>query len=169
MSLEHPSYWLTYLSDADHTREGEVSAVAPEVLPRGPFNSDAQMLLAAADAYHADYPRQRVVFAAAITRWLFVVYGTRWVDIDVDFFDALSDLDAHAPALLIEVSPVARAIVANASLNFELRVVADEPLGPALPTEPVRDALTETLVRDWPPYIRAIVEDQRRRVGVGPS
>ena len=90
-------------------------------------------------------------------------------DIDVDFFDALTDLDAHAPALLIEVSPVARAIVANASLNFELRVVTDEPLGPALPTEPVRDALTEALVRDWPPYIRAIVEDQRRRVGVGPS
>jgi hypothetical protein len=169
MSLEQPSYWLAYLSDADHMREGEIVAVAPDVLSRNAFNSDARILLAAADAYHADYPKQRVAFAAAITRWLFVVYGTRWADIDVDFFDALSDLDAHAPALLIQVSPVARAIVANASLNLELRVVTDEPLGPELPTEPVRDALTEALVRDWPPYIRAVVEDQHRRVGVGPS
>jgi hypothetical protein len=169
MSLEHPSYWLAYLSDAAHVREGEVTAVAPGILPRPAFSPDAQMMLAAADVYHADNPTERVVFAAAITRWLHVEYGLRWADIDVDFFDALSDLDAHAPALLIEASPIAPAIVANAALSLEIRVITDEPLDSELPTEPVRAALTEALVRDWPPYIRAVVEDQRKPVGVRPS
>ena len=169
MSLEHSSYWLAYLSDGDHVREGEVTTIAPEVVPRISFTSDAQMLLAVADAYHRCRPRERVVFAAAITRWLLVAYGLRWPDVDVDFFGALSEFDANAPALLIEASSIARAIVANASLSLELRVVTDERYEAELPTEPVREALLEALVRDWPLYIRSVVESQRSRIEIRAS
>ena len=76
---------------------------------------DAQVLLAAADAYHAVHPHHRVVFAAAVTRWLHVDRGLNWDDFDIDFYEALADLDAHTPQLLIEASPIARAVVGNAA------------------------------------------------------
>ncbi len=54
-------------------------------------------------------------FAAAVTRWLHVDRGLNWDDFDIDFYEALADLDAHTPQLLIEASPIARAVVGNAA------------------------------------------------------
>lgn len=78
-----------------------------------------------------------------------------------DFYDALLDLDQHSPALLIESSPIARAIVANAALHLEILVVG--PPGPSrdIPTEPVRAALLDVLERDWPAYITATMARHR--------
>lgn len=156
MSVHQPSYWLTYLSEATERGSDEITAIAPGILDRSRFTADTQILLAAADAYRADHPDQRVVFAAAVTRWLHVERGIHWADLDCDFYDALLDLDRHAPALLIEAAPITRAIVANAALRLELVVVGEGPVRD-LPTEPVRAAILEVLERDWPPYISELL------------
>ena len=154
MSLEHPAYWLAYLSDQGDARPDEITAIAPETLRRPLFSSDAQVLLSAADRYHHLHPHERVVFAAAVTRWLHVEHHRSWNDLSVDFYQALADLDRHAPALLIQASPIARAIVANAALHLEIFHVGDDDIEDAdLHTEPVRDAIHAALERDWQPYI----------------
>lgn len=153
MSLEHPNYWLAYLSDSAGTRPDEITAVAPEILQRSLFGHDAQVVLAAADSYHGHRPRERVVFAAAVTRWLHVEHDRCWEDLDIDFYEALEDLDAHAPALLIESSSVARAVVANAALHLELLVVGGGIEDGDFHTEPVREAIQCALERDWERYI----------------
>ncbi len=158
MSIEHPNYWLAYLSDGQgEARDDEIVAVAPEILDRRLFCSDAQMLLSAADAYHGCHRHERVVFAAAVTRWLYVEHRRRWDDLDTDFDEALSELDSHAPALLIQASPIARAIVANAALHRELFIVGEGVQNADVHTEPVRAAILGALERDWPPYIARVL------------
>ncbi|MCU1394878.1 MAG: hypothetical protein JWM34_3306 [Ilumatobacteraceae bacterium] len=154
MSFEHPEYWMAYLSDGGDARSDEVTVVAPEILQRSAFTRDAQVLLAAADWYHERHATERVIFAAAITRWLYVEYEQSWLGLDVDFDDALEDLDHHAPALLIQASPVARAIVANAAIHMEIMFVG-EPLAQSADdhTEHVRNAILGGLLRDWAPCI----------------
>lgn len=153
MSAHHPTYWLAYISEAVENGPAEITATAPEILDRPRFSQDVRVLLAAADAYHDAYPAERVVFAAAVTRWLNVERGLAWDDLDADFFEALLDLDAHAPALLIEASPIAIAVVANAAVHLEVFLVGECGPSRPLPTEPVRAAMLEALERDWPAYI----------------
>ena len=76
----------------------------------------------------------RWLFVAAVTRWLHVEHGVSWTDLDVDFFEALAELDTHAPALLIEASPIARAVVATAAITLHLLVVPDDPGESAIPS-----------------------------------
>lgn len=119
------------------------------MLPRERFSSDTQGLLAAADSFHAHHPDQRVVFAAAVTRWLHG-QGFEWRDLDVDFFAALCDLDERAPALLIEAAQLTIGVVANAATQCTVRYAdgGSEPLDRHV--EPVRTALLQALVRNWP-------------------
>ena len=95
MTLEHPAYWLVYVPESTDTGPPEITAVAPEVLPRELLSTDTEGLLAAADAFHAHHPDQRVVFASAVTRWLHD-RGLAWRDLGVDFFEALHELDERA-------------------------------------------------------------------------
>jgi hypothetical protein len=162
MSVEHPKYWLAYLSDGEgEARDDEITAVAPEILHRSLFGTDAQTLLAAADAYHDRHQYERVVFAAAVTRWLSEEHQIGWDDLDIDFYEALADLDAHAPALMIEASPVARAIVANAATRLELFIVGEAVQDADVHTDPSRAAILGALVRDWAPYINRILANPK--------
>jgi hypothetical protein len=163
MSAQHPKYWLAYLSESPKNRPNEITTTAPEILHRPRFTRDAQVLLAAADAYHAVHPHHRVVFAAAVTRWLHVDRGLNWEDFDIDFYEALADLDAHTPQLLIEASPIARAVVGNAALELTIFMVGESAPITDIPTEPVRAAILEALERDWPPYITGALERQAQR------
>jgi hypothetical protein len=165
MSAQHPKYWLAYLSESTEKGSNEITTTAPEILDRPRFSRDAQVLLAAADAYHATHPHHRVVFAAAVTRWLHVDRGLSWDDLDIDFYDALLDLDAYTPQLLIEASPIARAVVANAAIDLTIFVVGESAPITDIPTEPVRAAIVEAVERDWPPYITAALERQAQRAG----
>jgi hypothetical protein len=88
-----------------------ITAVAPEVLPGERFSAETRGLLAAADALHVHHPGRRVVFAAAVTRWLHGK-GFEWNDLDVEFFEALRELDEHAPALEIEATQLSMSVVA---------------------------------------------------------
>lgn len=97
-----------------------------------------------------------MVFAAAVTRWLHVDKGITWHELDVDFDEALGDLDAHAPALLIEASPVAMAVVANAALHLDVFIVGGGVEDVDRHTEPVRAAIQAAFERDWPAYIRRV-------------
>ena len=160
MSAQHPKYWLAYLSESPKNRPNEITTTAPEILDRPRFSRDAQVLLAAADAYHDTQPHHRVVFAAAVTRWLHVNRGFTWDDLDIDFYDALVDLDDHTPQLLIEASPIARAVVANAAIELTIFMVGESAPITDIPTEPVRAAILEALERDWPPYITGALERQ---------
>ena len=72
-------------------------------------------------------------------------------------YEALEDLDAHAPALLIESSAVARAVVANAAMHLELLIVGGGIEDGDFHTEPVREAIRGALERDWENYIRQIL------------
>lgn len=165
MSAQHPKYWLAYLSEATENGSNEITAIAPEILDRPQVSLDARVLLAAADAYHDAHRHHRVVFAAAVTRWLHVDRDLTWDDLDIDFYEALLDLDAHAPQLLIEASPIARAVVANAAINLEIRVVGEPAPITDIPTEPVRAAILEALERDWPSYITAAMARRAQRAG----
>jgi hypothetical protein len=165
MSAQHPRYWLAYLSESTETGSNEITTTAPEILDRPRFSRDAQVLLAAADAYHDAHPEHRVVFAAAVTRWIHVDRGLSWDDLDIDFYDALVNLDAHTPQLLIEASPIARAVVANAATELTIFMVGETAPITDIPTEPVRAAILEALKRDWPPYISGALERQAQRAG----
>lgn len=165
MSAQHPKYWLAYLSESTETSPDEITTTAPEILDRPRFSRDAQVLLAAADAYQDAHPQHRVVFAAAVTRWLHVDRGLSWDDLDIDFYDALLDLDAYSPQLLIEASPIARAVVANAAIDLTIFVVGESAPIADIPTEPVRAAIVEALERDWPTYITGALERQAQRAG----
>ncbi len=165
MSAHHPKYWLAYLSESTENRPSEITTTAPEILDRPRFSRDAQVLLAAADAYHAVHPHHRVVFAAAVTRWLHVDRGRTWDDLDIDFYDALADLDAHTPQLLIEASSIARAVVGNTAVELTIFMVGESAPITDIPTEPVRAAILEALERDWPPYITEALARQAQRAG----
>jgi hypothetical protein len=154
MSLECPTYWLAYLSTADD-EPTEITATAPPLLDRSGCGRDAQVLLAAADAYQSAHSWKRLVFVAEVTRWLVKEKGIEWSDLDVDFDEALADLDG-APALLIESSPMARAVVANTADHLTIFVVGGGIEDGAAHTEPCRQALVNTLERDWPAYARSV-------------
>jgi hypothetical protein len=106
-----------------------------------------------------------VVFAAAVTRWLHVDRGLNWEDFDIDFYEALADLDAHTPQLLIEASPIARGVVGNAADELTIFMVGESAPITDIPTEPVRAAILEVLERDWPPYITGALAQQAQRAG----
>jgi hypothetical protein len=165
MSALHPNYWLAYLSESPDNCPNEITTTAPEILDRPRFSRNAQVLLAAADAYHAVHPHHRVVFAAAVTRWLHLDRGLNWDDLNIDFDEALANLDAHTPQLLIEASPIARAVVGNAALELTIFMVGESAPITNLPTEPVRAAILEALERDWPAYIADALARQPQRAG----
>ena len=154
MSIEHPDYWLAYLSAATGV-ESEITATAPPSLDRSRFGRDARVVLAGADAYQSTRPWQRVVFAAEVTRWLAGEKGVGWEELDVDFDEALADID-RAPSLLIEASPIALAVVANTADHRTIFVTRDEIDDVAAHTEGCRRAILETLERDWPSYARGV-------------
>jgi hypothetical protein len=156
MSVEHPAYWLVYVPQSTEEGAAEVAAVAPEATPRRLLGADARALLAQAEHYHELHPQQRIVFVAEITRWL-DGWGDIWTDVEVHLYEALHDLDEHAPALLVEVSPIMLAVVANtareASLNYTDGSV--EPIDRHV--EPARAAVLKVLERDWPAWVRSVL------------
>jgi hypothetical protein len=156
VTIEQPDYWLAYLSDRDDCAN-EITAIAPCLLDRLRFSRDACAVLAAADAYRSAHPHHRVVFVAAVTHWLDRVKNITWDDLEVDFDGALADLDRHSPALLIEASPIARAVVASAADRLTIFVVDGGIEDGGDHTEPCREAIVATLERDWPAYIRRVV------------
>ena len=106
MNVEQPDYWLAYVGEDAMDGAGEITATAPTILDRTRLSRDARIVLAAADTYHGAHPTERVVFVAAVTRWLVRQHDTKWSDLAVDFARALAELDRHAPALLIDASPL---------------------------------------------------------------
>lgn len=156
MNAEHPSYWLTYISEQTETGPDEITAIAPEILDRPRMSSDVRMLLAAADAYHDAHPHHRVVYLAAVTRWLFLKNVT-WRGLEVDFSAALADLDRHSPALLMEASAAARAVVANTTRHLTILVMGEHEPIPDDVDGQVRSAILEALERDWPGYIVGVL------------
>jgi hypothetical protein len=155
------TYWLAYISEDVETGPAEVTAIAPEVLPRPRFTRDATVVLAAADAYHDAHPYDRVVFLGAVTRWLHASRGIRWADLDVDLAAALADLDLHAPALLIEASSVTMAVVANAATHLDILWPDGRMESGDQHNESVRAAIQAVLERDWPDYIKRVVAAAR--------
>jgi hypothetical protein len=155
MTLERPVYWLVYVPESTETGPPEITAVAPEVLPRELLSTDTEGLLATVEAFHAHHPDQRVVFAAAVTRWLHE-QGFEWRDLGVAFFGALRELDERAPALLIEATQLSMAVVASTAKECTIHWSegGTEPLDRH--REPVRSALLQALKRDWPDYIRSV-------------
>lgn len=162
VNAQRPTFWLTYISEQTEIAPNEITAIAPEILDRPRLSGNVRMLLAATDAYHDAHPHERVVYLAAVTRWLFLKYVT-WRGLDVDFSAALIDLDRYSPALLIEASEIAVAVVANAALHHTILVVGELVPIPEDVDEDVRTAILEALERDWPDYITGVLERHAAR------
>lgn len=67
--------------------------------------------------------------------------------------------------MLIEVSPIARAVVGNAAIDLEIGIVGGQAPITDIPTEPIREAILEALERDWPEYTTDALTRQAQRGG----
>lgn len=155
--VERPPFWLAYISSG---LESEITAIAPGITsPSTGMSPDAAAFIVAVFDYHDEHPGERVVFAGAVTRWL-DDQGMGWVDLDVDFYAAINELDSSCPALLIQASQLAMSLVANSARELSLHSVGpwSGPSGSVGEmTEDCRAALALALERDWPAYIRGVL------------
>jgi hypothetical protein len=156
MSVEHPAYWLVYVPESTEEGAAEVAAVAPEATPRQLLGADGRALLVQVDRYHELHPHQRIVFVSELTGWL-DGWGYAWTDVDVHLYEALRDLDEHAPGLLIEASPVTLAVVANTAREAWLKYTDGAVERVDELVEAVRAAVLEVLERDWPAWVRSVL------------
>jgi hypothetical protein len=156
MSLEHPAYWVIYVPESTEDGPAEVAAVAPEVVPSRLLGRDARGLLDQAERYHEDHPDQRIVYLGELTRWLHNL-GLKWHDVQVDVFEAMHDLDQHAPHLLIEASPITMFVVADSADRSEIHCTDGIVESTTRHAEPARGAILEVLERDWAPWVRRVL------------
>jgi hypothetical protein len=156
MSVEHPAYWLLYVPESTEVGVAEVAAVAPEAMPRKLLGADGRGLLDQAQRYQETRQGARVVFLGELTRWL-NERGIAWGDLDVDIFEAMRDLDEHAPHLLIDASPLTMTVVVNSAEDATIHYNDGGAESINRHVEPVRAAILEVLERDWPAWVRSVL------------
>lgn len=161
MRIGQPDYWLAYLSEKDEQAQ-QITVIAPCMLDTPRLPPDARALLGTVDTYRKAHPHQRVIFAAEVTRWLHHANNVTWGDLNIDFYQALTELDRHPPALHLPASPIARGVVADASDHLQIFIDGRVEDG-HLHTEPCRAAIHAALEHDWPPFIRRVITARRPR------
>ncbi len=156
MSFEDPPYWYCFAIASDDGPP-EVAAIAPTVIDRSDYSSDVRALLTEVGRFHDTRPDRRVVFSGELTVWLHR-QGRTWASMHVDLYEAFDELVLSTPTLLIQVNSIALGVVCDTALQESTIYLPDgrtESL--SVHTEPVRAALTDVLLRDWPPFIRSLL------------
>jgi hypothetical protein len=161
--LLQPDYWL--VSGLEWHGNGGMAeaavAIAPGLIPREVFSSDAAQVLRHADDY-ADRHPVRVVFFSDLTRAL-TLARTSWPELGIDWEAARAELlSGPYPALYLTVSERAYVLLCSAAVT--VNVVSQKGVQPGNEErELVRQALTVRLSADWPGYIRDLLSSGRLR------
>jgi hypothetical protein len=136
-------------------------AIAPALIPRDVFSSDAAQVLRHADDYAERHP-VRVVFFSDLTRAL-TLARTSWAELGIDWEAARDELQSGPyPAIYLTVSERAYALLCSAAVT--VNVVSRKGIQPGNEErELVRQALTVRLSADWPGYIRDLLSSGRLR------
>lgn len=162
--LLHPAYWL--VSGLEWTGPGDMAetavAVVPGMIPRDAISHDAYQVLGTADLYASKHDR-RVIFFSDLTR-MFADAGTSWSAVGVDWERALQELrDGPFPAMFLTISDRAHLYICNPARR--LLVYASDGVEEASDQERelVRQAITQQLAADWPPYMQSLIDTGRVR------
>jgi hypothetical protein len=161
--LLRPGYWLVSgLEWSGNAGMAEAAvAIAPSMIPRSVLSRDGAQVLRRADQY-AEEHAVRVVFFSDLTRAL-TLAGTSWAELGIDWESALGDLqDGPYPALYLTVSERAYVLLCSAAVT--VNVVSRKGVQPGNDErELVRQALTDRLSADWPPYIQDLISSGHLR------
>jgi hypothetical protein len=106
----------------------------------------------------------RVLFFSELTR-MFTTAGTSWAQLGITWENALQELwDGRFQALFLTISERAHVFIRNPAT--QLVIAGPDGVQDAIGTERdlVRQAVSSKLVADWPPYMRGIIDAERRRL-----
>ena len=161
--LLRPDYWL--VSGLEWHGSGPMAeaalAIAPGMVPRDALSRHGAEVLRRADQY-AHEKAVSVVFFADLTRTLTLV-GTSWAELGVDWEAALAHLQGGPYAsLYLTISERAYLLLCNPAVTVHVLDRTGVQQG-SDERELVRQALTERLSADWPPYTRGLIESGRLR------
>ena len=157
--LLYPKYWL--VSGLEWHGGGPTAeaaaAVAPGIIPRVSLSHDALQVLGCAELYARKHG-QRVIFFSDLSR-IFAQAGTSWSRLGVDWERALRELhDGSFPAVFLAVSERAYHCICVPAAGSP--VLTQVVTGGAIDDERelVRRAIARQLARDWPAYMRTIID-----------
>lgn len=137
------------------------TALAPQLVPRHFVSQGAGEALDLASAFaRTEEGPGKTVFFSDITLWL-DGKGKTWADLGIDHQGVIEELlSAPVPQLYLTMTQLAHGIVCDASREG-LRAHYDDGRVEHITRQTrqdVHDALTATLERDWPPYIRELMD-----------
>jgi hypothetical protein len=116
--------------------------------------------LAAALAGDANEGPGKAVFFSDITLWL-DAQGRTWADFNIDYDQVVDELlGTPVPQLFLTLSHKAHAILCDASRQGLRLYYPDgdvEHVSPQVRRD-VHDGITQTLERDWPPYVQRLID-----------
>jgi hypothetical protein len=163
--LLSPTGWLVLgLPWPDETRDGWgecAVAIAPPMIPRTLVSKNAGVALDLATGLaRAPEGPGRVVFFSDLTLFL-DRQGKDWASLGIDYEAVIDELvTAPVPQLYLSLTQKAHAILCDASRQG-MRLVSPngevEVITPQLRRD-VRDAIVQSLSRDWPPYIQGLID-----------
>ncbi len=158
-----PWYWL--VSGLEWQGDGGLAeaamAVAPGMIPRDALSHDARQVLGCADLYSRKHG-QCVLFFSDLTH-MFTEAGTSWSRLGVDWQRALRELSTgESPVMLLTVSERAHISICNPAIRPPT-ITPDGGTHEAADDdrELVRQAITQQLAADWPPYMQSIIDAGR--------
>jgi hypothetical protein len=165
--LLQPAYWLVHglpwHGDGDGEMAEAAMAIAPGMIPREALSRYAVQVLGCADLYARKHG-SCVVFFSDLTR-MFTAAGTSWAQLGVDWENALRELqDGPFPRLLLTISERAHLIVCDPSTGTLLSGPGDVQETAETERQLVRQAITDKLAADWPPYMQRIISAGRVRL-----
>ena len=162
--LLHPAYWLVYGLEWPGGGMAEAAiAVAPGMIPRDLLSPGAFQVLRCADLYARQHGA-RVLFFSELTR-MFTTAGTSWTALGIDWESALQELrDRGFPVLFLTISERAHVFICNPATHLLIAGPDGVEEATGAGRDLVRQAITSKLVADWPPYMRRIIDAERRRL-----
>ncbi|MFE1763897.1 hypothetical protein ACFW81_06725 [Streptomyces angustmyceticus] len=165
-SLLSPAGWLVLgLSWPIETHDGWgecAVAIAPPMIPRSLVSQGVGIALDLATGLARDLNDGpgKAVFFSDVTLWL-DKQGKSWPDLGIDH-DAVIDelLNARVPQLYLTLTQKVHAILCDASRDgLRLRYPGGdiESVTPQVRRD-VHDGITQSLLRDWLPYIQGLID-----------
>jgi hypothetical protein len=136
MSPNISDHWLVFVAEPQADAAVQLLAV-PAHIKRDHFDRAPRVVLAAADAYRDAHPEHHVAFLASVTRWLAERHNLTWLELRVDFDEALTQLQRCAAAVVIDAAPMAAVVVGTGSEGSDPSI--------ARHTEPIRLAIDNLL------------------------
>jgi hypothetical protein len=133
------------------------------MIPRSVVSQGAATALDLATALAGDANEGpgKAVFFSDITLWL-DKQGQTWADLGIDYDAVIEELlNAPVPQLFLTLSHKAHAVLCDASRQGLRLYYPDggiEHVSPQLRRD-VHDGITQSLERDWPPYIQGLIDD----------